>query len=65
MPSVGKGVEEIRIWDDTGTYRVVYTARLADTVYVLHAFQKKTQMTAKRDIELAKNRFTELMRGAR
>jgi phage-related protein len=43
MPSIGKGVEEIRMWDDTGTYCVVYTARLADAVYVLHAFQKKTQ----------------------
>jgi len=64
MPSIGKGVEEIRMWDDTGTYRVVYTARLADAVYVLHAFQKKTQATAKGDIELAKKRFTELMRGA-
>jgi phage-related protein len=64
MPSIGKGVEEIRMSDDTGTYRVVYTARLADAVYVLHAFQKKTQATGKRDIELAKKRFTELMRGA-
>lgn len=63
MPFVGKGVEEIRMRDDTGTYRVVYTARLADAVYVLHAFQKKTQATAKRDLELAKKRFTELMRG--
>jgi phage-related protein len=64
MPSIGKGVEEIRIRDDTGTYRVVYTARLADAVYVLHAFQKKTQATAKRDVELAIKRFTEQMRGA-
>jgi phage-related protein len=64
MPSIGKGVKEIRMWDDTGTYCVVYTARLADAVYVLHAFQKKTQVTAKRDIALAKKRFTELMRGA-
>jgi phage-related protein len=61
MPAIGKGVEEIRVWDDTGTYRVIYTARLADAVYVLHAFQKKTQTTAKRDVELAKRRFTELM----
>ena len=65
MPSIGKGVEEIRMWDDTGTYRVVYTARLADAVYVLHAFQKKTRATATRDIELARKRFTELMRGAK
>ena len=30
MPSIGRGVEEIRAWDDSGTYRVIYTARLAD-----------------------------------
>jgi phage-related protein len=63
MPSIGKGVEEIRIWDDSGTYRVVYTARLADAVIVLHAFQKKTQTTLKRDIDLAKERLTEFMKG--
>jgi phage-related protein len=63
MPSIGRGVEELRIWDDSGTYRVVYTARLADAVYVLHAFQKKTQATSKRDIDLAAARFNELMRG--
>lgn len=62
MPSIGKGVEEIRIWDESGTYRVVYTARVAEAVYVLHAFQKKTQTTSKRDIELARIRFEELMR---
>lgn len=64
MPGIGKGVEEIRVWDDSGTYRVIYTARLSDAVYVLHAFQKKTQATAKRDTELAKTRYAELVRGA-
>jgi phage-related protein len=63
MPSIGKGVEEIRVWDDSGTFRVIYTARVADAVYVLHAFQKKTQATSKRDIETAKARFAQLMRG--
>jgi phage-related protein len=63
MLGIGKGVEEIRIWDESGTYRVVYTARLADAVIVLHAFQKKTQATAKRDVDLAKERFTEFMKG--
>lgn len=63
MPVIGKGVEEIRVWDDAGTFRVIYTARLADAVYVLHAFQKKTQTTAKRDIDTAKARFAKLMRG--
>ena len=62
MPTIGKGVEESRVRDDTGAYRVIYTARLADAVYVLHAFQKKTQATSKRDIELAKQRFALLSR---
>ncbi len=62
MPSIGKGVEEIRVWDDSGTYRVVYTARLADAVYVLHAFQKKTQATARKDIDTARERYAQLMK---
>lgn len=60
MPSIGKGVEEIRLWDESGTFRVMYTARFANAVYVLHAFQKKTQATAKRDIEIAKTRFAQI-----
>lgn len=62
MPSIGKGVEEIRIWDDSGTYRVIYTARLRDAVYVLHAFQKKTQATSKRDVDIARQRLAQVMK---
>ena len=65
MPAIGKGVEEIRVWDESGAYRVIYTARLADAVYVLHAFQKKTQATAKRDMDLARKRHADLMRDTR
>ena len=64
MPSIGKGVEEIRVWDESGTYRVIYTTRLVEVVYVLHAFQKKTQATSKRDIERASKRYAELIKGA-
>ena len=60
---MGRGVEELRVWDDTGTYRVIYMARLKQAVFVLHAFQKKTQATSKRDLEIAKSRYAELMRG--
>ena len=60
MPSIGKGVEEIRIWDEAGTFRVIYTARVGDMVVVLHAFQKKTQTTSRRDIELARARWSQL-----
>ncbi len=62
MPAIGKGVEELRIWDDSGTFRVIFTAGLADAVYVLHAFQKKTQTTAKQDLAIAKTRFDQLTR---
>ena len=65
MPTIGKGVEEIRIRDDSGIYRVIYTARFADAVFVLHAFEKKTQRTSQRDIEVAKDRFREMMRDRR
>ena len=61
MPAIGKGVEEIRVWDESGTYRVIYTARLADAVYVLHLFQKKSQTTSQRDIDLVKQRYVELI----
>jgi phage-related protein len=62
MPSIGRGVEEIRVWDASGTYRVIYTARMENAVYVLHAFQKKTQQTSKRDIDLARERFAQIAR---
>ena len=65
MPAIGKGVEEIRIWDDSGTYRVTYTARLRDAVYVLHAFQKKTQATSKRDVDVARQRLAQVVKERR
>ena len=47
MPEVGKGVVKIRVRDESGIYRVMYTARLAEAVYVLHAFQKKSKQGIK------------------
>ena len=43
--------------DSTGAYRVIYVARFADAVYVLHAFRKKTQRTARTDLDLAMQRY--------
>jgi phage-related protein len=65
MAAIGKGVEEIRVTDDSGVYRVIYVARRADAVYVLHAFQKKTQATSRRDIDTARRRFAQLSRGGK
>lgn len=60
MPTIGAGVREIRIRDGIGAYRVIYIATLADAVHVLHAFQKKSQKTAHRDLALAAARLRAL-----
>lgn len=57
MPGVGAGAYEIRIRLG-GAWRMIYVAKLADAIYVLHAFQKKTRKTAKSDIDLAARRYT-------
>lgn len=62
MPTIGVGVTELRIWDEVGTFRVVYVTKFADAVYVLHCFQKKTPKTSKKDIDLASKRFKELLK---
>jgi phage-related protein len=65
IPAAGRGVEEIRVTDESGAYRVIYVARRAEAVYVLHAFQKKTRATSKRDLDIARRRFTQVLRGGK
>lgn len=60
MTTVGPGVREIRIRDEAGAFRVLYIATQGDAVYVLHAFQKKTQKTAKNDLNLAISRMRQI-----
>ncbi|WP_255305398.1 type II toxin-antitoxin system RelE/ParE family toxin [Acidithiobacillus ferrivorans] len=62
MNSVGQGVQEIRIRDATGAYRVMYVAKFAEAVYVLHCFQKKVQKTRKADLDLAGQRYRDLLK---
>ena len=59
MQDIGAGVREIRI-HVLGEWRVLYVAKFADAVYVLHAFQKKTQKTKREDIELARRRYRQI-----
>ena len=59
MTTVGPGVREIRIHID-GARRVFYLATRTEAVYVLHAFEKKTQKTAARDLEIGRARFRAL-----
>jgi phage-related protein len=61
MPTIGAGVAEIRV--HTGReFRVLYVAKFDEAVYVLHAFEKKTQRTARADVELARARLKEILR---
>jgi phage-related protein len=61
MSSVGPGVQELRIHTG-GEHRVFYVAKFVEGIYVLHAFQKKTQQTARRDLELARERYRDVLR---
>ncbi|ABW32817.1 type II toxin-antitoxin system RelE/ParE family toxin [Acaryochloris marina] len=60
MSVVGAGVKEVRIRTEDA-YRVFYVAKFAEAVYVLHAFQKKTQKTSKLDIEIGQRRYQQLL----
>jgi len=59
MSTVGSGAHEIRVQVD-GAWRVIYVAKFDAKVYVLHAFQKKTQKTPQADIDLARKRYKQI-----
>jgi phage-related protein len=63
MPTVGKGVWELRIADEAGQFRVIYIAKLKDAIHVLHCFQKKSQKTAQKDLDISNKRLRELLQG--
>jgi len=65
MPTIGAGVQEIRIRDQAGAFRVIYLAKLVDAIYILHCFKKSTQRTSKTDLDLAGKRFRDLTRELR
>jgi phage-related protein len=60
MSVIGKGVQEIRI-RTTDAYRIFYIAKFEEAIYVLHAFQKKSQKTARSNIELGQQRYKQLI----
>ena len=61
LKTVGAGVNEIRVRDGAGAFCVLYIARLANAVYVLHCFKKQSRQTSAGDIELARSRYRQLM----
>ena len=62
VPPIGPGVQEIRISDVSGQFRVFYVAKFVEAIYILHCFHKKTQKIPKRAIDLAANRYCELLK---
>lgn len=62
MPTIGRSVRELRVWEATGTFRVIYVATLPEAVYVLHCFRKSSQRTSKLDIDLAAARLRALLK---
>ena len=60
MPSVGPGVIELRIHCPI-EYRLLVVTRLNEAVHVLHVFEKKTPKTSRRDLELGRCRYSQLM----
>lgn len=59
--TVGPGVIEIRVREEGGAYRVMTIAKFTEAVYVLHCFQKKTEQTSKKDIQLTRERYKSLL----
>jgi phage-related protein len=60
MPSIGRGVHELRFRDRAGIYRVIYFLAGRGVIHLLHAFTKKVQQTPIQNIELAKKRLREV-----
>lgn len=62
MRAVGSSVREIRLFDAAGAFRIIYVVTRGSELHILHAFQKKTEMTELRDLQLARKRFNTIGR---
>ena len=63
----GSSLDDLRsfpasVMREAGTFRVIYVAKFENAVYVLHCFQKKSQKTSKKDIDLAAKRYKDLIK---
>ena len=56
MATIGSGVSEIRL-HEPHEHRVIYVAKFEEAIYVLHAFEKKTQKTEQSDVEIARRAY--------
>lgn len=63
MKSIGPGVREIRVQDESGAYRAIYIAKFEEGIYALHCFEKKSQKTSIADLKTATARYRSILRG--
>ena len=61
LPSIGKGVHELRLKDRTGIFRVFYYVRVGNRIFLLHAFKKKSQATPLQVLRLVQKRLREVL----
>jgi phage-related protein len=63
LHGLGSQVMEIVAYDSSGTYRAVYTVSIGESIYVIHAFQKKSKAgaaTPKSEIDVIRQRLKQL-----
>lgn len=60
MTTIGPGVREIRIREESGAFRVIYVVQAGDAIHVLHCFRKTTQKTSLHDLRLAQERLKQM-----
>jgi len=61
MESIGRGVWELKAADERAWYRLIYLTRIGNSLYVLHAFEKDSRKTDRRDLEIAKSRLRSVL----
>ncbi len=65
MPSIAPSIFELKDADERKWYRMIYLARVKDTIYVLHCFEKDTAKTEKRDLNTAEQRWKQVQQRLR
>ena len=61
MSGIGKGVYELRLKERSGIYRIIYYIKKDDAIYLVHGFQKKTNKTPQRHIDVSVQRIKRLI----
>jgi len=61
MPSIGKGVWELKEAGERSGYRLVYLSKIGNVIYVLHCFEKQSRKARKQDIETARSRLKRVL----